>query len=162
MIISALTDVNELVTIRESGGSFTPFQSTIIIILLILLFGALLYHFRLGWLTLPGAVLISGGGHEKSGHGSSGENKFVEYALVALVSILWVVVFGATAFEKGDGWEYHYILVAWVLSLLARFESYVSVIWLAVMTGIFLQGFGAYSLRFLSPWRFGEDEFQKD
>ena len=55
---------------------------------------------------------------------------------------------------------YHYILVAWVLSLIARFDDYVSIIWLALTTAVFLQGIGAYSLRFLSPWRFGEDEFE--
>lgn len=115
----------------------------------------LLYHFLLAWRHLPGAVLISGGAENiVPPPERQGENQFVEYCVFRGMIVAYFILFGVFAFERDDGWEYHYVLLAWVLSLVARFNDTLSVVWLGVTTAMFLQGIGAYSLRFLSPERF--------
>ena len=61
--------------------------------------------------------------------------------------VTYALLYGAFAFDKGDGLQLHYVLLAWVLSLTAQFKSKPSIIFLALCTGVFMQGFGAYRLR---------------
>ncbi|CAN0347871.1 unnamed protein product [Laminaria digitata] len=77
-------------------------------------------------------------------------NQLVEYCFLFSAVVAHVVLFGAFANDSGDSWGFHYILVAWMLSLVARFDDTLSVLWLGLTTGVFLQGVGAYSLHFLT------------
>ena len=77
-------------------------------------------------------------------------NQLVEYYSLISAVVLHVVLFGAFANDRGDSWGFHYILVAWMLSLVARFDDALSMVWLGLTTGVFLQGVGAYSLHFLT------------
>lgn len=61
--------------------------------------------------------------------------------------VTYALLYGAFAFDKGDGLQLHHVLLAWVLSLIAQFKSKPSIIWLALCTGVFMQGFGSYRLR---------------
>lgn len=61
--------------------------------------------------------------------------------------LTYALLYGAFAFDKGDGLQQHYVLLAWVLSLLAQFKSRPSIVFLGLTTGIFMQGFGAHRLR---------------
>lgn len=61
--------------------------------------------------------------------------------------ITYALLYGAFAFDKGDGLQQHHVLLSWVLSLLAQFKSRPSIIWLGLCTGVFMQGFGSYRLR---------------
>lgn len=146
LIISAFTRVEELAGLRDTDGDFTTFQSVVSIVLIAFVVSAVLYHFLLAWRVLPGAVLISGG---VGGTDAPPENRFVHYCFVCVLVVAHVSLFGAFAFEGGDGWGYQYALLAWVLSLLARFDDTLSVMWLGLTSAAFLQCVGAYSLSFL-------------
>lgn len=148
LIVSALTGVDELAGLRKSDGEFTRAQAAISIILIILICFVIVYHFWLAWKFLPGAVLISGG--VGASRAPPAENKFLEYCFVRGVIVAHLALFCAFAYDRGESWEYYYILLAWVLSLVARFDDHLSVLWLGATTAVFLQGVGAYSLWFLS------------
>lgn len=63
--------------------------------------------------------------------------------------VVYVLVYCAFAFDYDEGWELHYILLAFLLSLLAQFKARPSIVWLAITTGVWVQGVGAYGVQFL-------------
>ena len=69
------------------------------------------------------------------------------YMASRLLILAYFILYAAFSVARDDGWGYQLYLLAWVLSLFAQFKSFVSVFWLAVTTGVFLQGIG---VRFLS------------
>lgn len=64
------------------------------------------------------------------------------YVASRLMILTYFILYAAFSVARDDGWGYQLYLMAWVLSLFAQFKSFVSVFWLAVTTGIFLQGIG--------------------
>lgn len=69
------------------------------------------------------------------------------YVASRLMILTYFILYAAFSVARDDGWGYQLYLMAWVLSLFAQFKSFVSVFWLAVTTGVFLQGIGvSYSL----------------
>lgn len=74
------------------------------------------------------------------------------YVASRLLILTYFILYAAFSVARDDGWGYQLYLIAWVLSLFAQFKSFVSVFWLAVTTGVFLQGIGvsfSVSLRFV-------------
>lgn len=63
--------------------------------------------------------------------------------------ITFVLLYCAFAYADDQGWELHYITMAFCLSLLAQFKAKPSVVFLAVSTGVWVQGLGAYGVEFL-------------
>ncbi|CAM9419933.1 unnamed protein product [Scytosiphon promiscuus] len=106
----------------------------------------LVYHFAEAWRTLPGAYYVSGNININI---VIKENLHRIYNVSRGLIVTYALLYGAFAFDKGDGLQLHYVLLSWVLSLVAQFKSKPSVIWLALCTGVFIQGFGSYRLRFL-------------
>lgn len=71
------------------------------------------------------------------------------YVASRLLILTYFILYAAFSVARDDGWGYQLYLMAWVLSLFAQFKSFVSVFWLAVTTGVFLQGIGvSFSLSF--------------
>lgn len=69
------------------------------------------------------------------------------YVASRLLILTYFILYAAFSVARDDGWGYQLYLMAWVLSLFAQFKSFVSVFWLAVTTGVFIQGVGV-RLRF--------------
>ena len=151
LITSGLMEDDKFVEIHESEDNVTPaanVMSTLLVISVALVF---FYHMFLAWRLLPGAVLVSGGvtpNPEETAPAATG-NRFAQYLAITLLTAVYVALYGAFAFRRGDAWEYHYILLAWVMSLIASFDDFISVVWLGITTGAFIQGVGAYSFGFL-------------
>lgn len=158
LITSGLMEDDKFVEIHESEDSITPaanVMSTLLVISVALVF---FYHMFLAWRLLPGAVLVSGGvtpntdgtapAAEEIAPAATG-NRFAQYLAITLLTAVYVALYGAFAYRRGDAWEYHYILLAWVMSLIASFDDFISVVWLGITTGAFIQGVGAYSFGFL-------------
>lgn len=152
LAVSAFTRVEEFEDFQESERDFSTLQAVVSILLLIVVGILLLYHFWLAWNVLPGAVFISGraGGAPPASSEPPAESYFIQYVLLCAAVVAHVALLASFAFDTGDSWGYHYILLAWVMSLVARFDDTLSVLWLALTTAVFLQGIGAYSLAFLS------------
>lgn len=136
---------------QRPGDEFTAYQLAVCVTLLMAILLGVLWHFAEAWRILPGARMISGKATNPAlaSAESAASNPLRDYLLSRTLIVAYAMLFIAFAFEKGDGWGYHYILLAWVLSLLSRFTSMVSIVWLAITSAAFLQGIGAYSLRFL-------------
>lgn len=64
------------------------------------------------------------------------------YVASRLLILTFFILYAAFSVARDDGWGFQLYLIAWVLSLFAQFKSFVSVFWLAVTTGVFLQGIG--------------------
>lgn len=71
------------------------------------------------------------------------------YASGRLAVVAWCILFSAFILNEDDGFDYRGGLLAWMLSLIAVFPHPVSYGWLAVTTGVFIEGIGAHRLRFL-------------
>lgn len=70
------------------------------------------------------------------------------YVASRVAILAYFILYAAFSVERDDGWGYQLYLLAWVLSLFAQFKSFVSVFWLAVTTGVFLQGIGVSLVQF--------------
>lgn len=135
---------------QQPGEEFTPYQIVVAVSLLIAILFAVLWHGLEAWRLLPGARMISGqGARAMAPTEPPANNPLRDYLSSRTLIVVYFVLYVSFAFARGDGWEYHYVLLAWAISLLSRFNSAFSVTWLAITTGVFLQGIGAYSLRFL-------------
>ena len=125
---------------------FSALRSTLFIFGLISTIFLIAWHFARAWLTLPGLQLISGDTEKPpkpdiDAHGI--------YASGRLVVIAWCILFCSFILNEDDGFDYRGALLAWMLSLIAVFPHPVSYAWLAVTTGVFIEGIGAHRLRFL-------------
>eukprot|EP00752_Nemacystus_decipiens_P003260 g3017.t1 len=116
----------------------------VILITITLVFVA--YHFAEAWRTLPGAYYVSGNINLNI---VIKENLHRIYNVSRGLIVTYSLLYGAFAFDKGDGLQFHYVLLAWVLSLLAQFKSKPSIIFLGLCTGVFMQNFGSCRLRFI-------------
>lgn len=136
---------------QPPGQEFTAYQVAVCVTLLMVILLAVLWHFAEAWRIFPGARMVSGQATNPAltSAESMETNPLRDYLLSRTLVVAYVMLYIAFAFEKGDGWGYHYILLAWALSLLSRFTSTASIAWLAITSAAFLQGIGAYSLRFL-------------
>lgn len=75
------------------------------------------------------------------------------YVASRLLILTFFILYAAFSVARDDGWGYQLYLIAWVLSLFAQFKSFVSVFWLAVTTGVFLQGIGvSFKFKTLLPY----------
>ncbi|CAN0128233.1 unnamed protein product [Scytosiphon promiscuus] len=151
IITSALMESDGFVDLHEPEEDM-PAGANVASVLLIVFVGLVfLYHFFLAFKFLPGAVMVSGGvaapvdGTAPSATG----NRFAQYVTTTTLILAYVSLYAVFAYRRGDGWDYHHILLAWVLSLIASFDDFFSVLWLGITTGVFLQGVGAYSFQFL-------------
>ncbi|CAM9749362.1 unnamed protein product [Ectocarpus sp. 12 AP-2014] len=149
---SALMNNDGFEGLHDPGGDLSPAEAALSIILLILVALVFAYHYFLAWKFLPGGWLgwgmVSGQVAEPSPP-SRAENRYLQYMVSITVIMVYIVLFSAFAYSRGDEWDYHYILLAWLMSLIASFDDYISVAWLGITTGMFLQGVGAYSFRVL-------------
>ncbi|CAN0545919.1 unnamed protein product [Ectocarpus sp. 12 AP-2014] len=75
------------------------------------------------------------------------------YVASRMLILAYFILYAAFSVARDDGWGFQLYLLAWVLSLFAQFKSFISVFWLAVTTGVFLQGIGAYGIAFLCDER---------
>lgn len=151
LITSGLMENDAFVDIHESDKDLTSAANVASVLLVIFVILVFVYHMFLAWKFLPGAVLVSGGvtptANETAPVGTG--NRFAQYLAITLLTAVYVALYGAFAYRRGDGWEYHHILLAWVMSLIASFDDALSVVWLGITTGVFVQGVGAYSFGFL-------------
>lgn len=74
---------------------------------------------------------------------------FREYVFSRAFVVVYVVAFTWNA-VRWHGWGLSYILLSWVLSLLSKFDSLFSTVWLAATTTVFLQGIGSFSVRMIN------------
>lgn len=135
--------------LHDSAGDFSPGEAAASIILLFVVTLVFIYHYLLAWKVLPGGWLgwgLSSGGVDDTPPSHS-ENRFLQYFVTIFFVTLYVILYASFAYSRGDEWNYHFILLSWVMSLIASFDDYISVTWLAIMTGVFLQGVGAYSFQ---------------
>lgn len=137
---------------EEEGKDLTAGEAVASIILIIFVALVFIYHYFLAWKLLPGGWLgwgLRSGRVPVDSPPPVRENRFFQYAATALIITTYVVLFAAFAHQRGDGWDYHYVLLSWVMSLLCTFDDPISVGWLGITTGAFLQGVGAYSFRII-------------
>lgn len=66
-------------------------------------------------------------------------------ALVFILSITYYLVHSEPTAHGYANFHLHHYFVAWILSLFASFNHKVSIYFLAITTGIFVQGISAYS-----------------
>ncbi len=136
----------------DTPRDLTPAEAVASVILIIFVALVFIYHYFLAWKLLPGGWLgwnlVSGQVPEDTPPPIR-ENRFLQYAATALIVTTYVTLFAAFAHNRGDGWDYHYVLLSWAMSLLCTFDDPISVGWLGITTGAFLQGVGAYSFRVL-------------
>lgn len=102
------------------------------------------WHFAEAWKVLPGAYYVSGNININV---VVKENLHRIYNVSRGLIVTYAFLYGAFAFDTTEGFRQHYVILAWVLSLVAQFKNKTSIIFLALCTGIFVQGFGAYRLR---------------
>ncbi len=137
--------------LHESDEDLTAAANVVSSLLVIVVGLVFVYHLFLAWKVLPGAVLISGGINpttEESAPVRTG-NRFAQYLASTVLILAYFVLYCTFAYRRGDGWGYHYVLLAWVLSLLSTFDDAMSVVWLGITTGVFLQGVGSYTFQVL-------------
>lgn len=135
--------------LQDSAGNFTVGEGAASIILLIVVIAMFTYHYVVAWKVLPGAWLgwgLSSGGVDEIPP-SHAENRFLQYFITITSVTLYVILYASFAYSRGDLWNYHFILLSWVMSLIASFDEYFSIAWLGITTGVFLQGVGAYSFQ---------------
>lgn len=138
--------------LHESEKDLTAAANVASSLLLVFVGLVFVYHLYLAWKVLPGAVLISGGisptADETAPSVGTG-NRFAQYLSSNLLILAYFVLYCTFAYRRGDGWDYHYVLLSWVLSLLSTFDDGMSVVWLGITTGAFIQGVGAYTFQVL-------------
>lgn len=123
-------------------------RSTLFIFGLVAVIFFIAWHFARAWLTLPGVKLISGpGGQTKEDPKEA--NLHGIYFGSRVIIVVYAILFTCFLLVEDNGMDYRGPLLAWVLSLIAVFDHNVSNLWLALTTGVFLQGIGANRLRFL-------------
>lgn len=125
---------------------FSELRSVLFIFGLIATIFVVCWHFHRSWTTLPGTVLISGG-LTVPARPDVDYNGI--YVCSRLLVVAWSIIFFSFILDEGDSLHYRGPLLAWMLSLIAVFPSPLSHGWLAVTTGVFLEGIGAHRLRFL-------------
>ena len=139
LAISGASRAESFRNVPEDNEDLSTFQISMFIIMLVITILVLFAHFAEAWKVLPGAHLISGQGIPRI---KIMEDLLSIYVASRLLILAYFVLYVAFSIAREDGWGYQLYLVAWVLSLFAQFKSFVSVIWLAVTTGVFLQGIG--------------------
>lgn len=122
-------------------------RSTLYIFGLIVVVFFIAWHFARAYITLEGTLLISGG--KPKDYKPPDQNLHAIYTGSRLVIVVWSILFTCFLIVNDNGFDYRGALLAWALSLLAVFPIPVSLVWLGVTTGIFLQGISSNSLRFL-------------
>lgn len=130
----------------DDNSDWEDSHAVIAVILIVAVVLIIAWHFAEAWKTLPGAYYVSG---QVNINIVIKENLHRIYNVSRGLIVSYALLYAAFAFESGDGFEQHYILLAWVLSLVAQFKSRPSVVWLALSTGVFIQGIGAHRLAFL-------------
>ena len=73
---------------------------------------------------------------------------FIAYCISRLGTLGYFAGYTIMAIRDSTEFEIHHYFVAWSMSLFACFNHPLSLIWLAIMTGIFCQGLGAYDALF--------------
>lgn len=106
------------------------------------------WHFAEAWRILPGAYYVSGNININV---VIKENLHRIYNVSRGLIVAYALLYAAFAFDAKDGFQQHFVLLAWVLSLIAQFKAKPSIVWLAICAGVFIQGFGAYRLRCERP-----------
>lgn len=125
------------------GSGMTVFSVVMVIFIAVIL----LWHFAEAWRILPGAYYISG---------QVPVNIVIETNLHRIYNVsrglilAYVLLYCAFAIGDDQGWELHYVLVAFCLSLFAQFKAVPSVVFLAITTAVWVQGVGAYGVQFLA------------
>lgn len=104
------------------------------------------WHFAEAWRILPGAYYVSGNVPVKI---VIEDNLHRVYNVSRGLILVWALMYAAFAHDADQGWELHYALIAWALSLLAQFKAKPSIVFLAITTAVFVQGFGAYGVDFV-------------
>lgn len=137
--LSGLSLVETLRNNREPGQRLSSWQITVYVILLIVTAIVVMYHFSEAWKILPGAHLISGTTVPRV---QIEEDLLSIYLVSRLLILAFAILYTAFALARDDGWGYSLYLLAWLMSLFAQFKTDISVLWLAITTGIFLQGIG--------------------
>lgn len=150
LAISGASRAESFRNVPEDNEDLSTFQISMFIIMLVITVLVLFAHFVEAWRVLPGAHLISGQGIPRI---KIMEDLLSIYVASRLLILAYFLLYVAFSIARDDGWGYQLYLVAWVLSLFAQFKSFISVFWLAVTTGVFLQGIGAYRLAFLCDER---------
>eukprot|EP00752_Nemacystus_decipiens_P013793 g12245.t1 len=154
VITSALMLDDEFEDLHESGQELTTGAAVVSVLLLVFVALVFLYHFFLAWKLLPGGWVgwgLSSGRVPETSPSPVRENRFLQYLATTLLITVYVILFAVFARKERAGWDYHYVLLAWVMSLISTFDDPISVTWLGMTTGVFLQGVGAYSFRVLIP-----------
>lgn len=145
---------DEFEDLHESGQELTTGAAVVSVMLLVTVSLVFLYHYFLAWKLLPGGWVgwgLSSGRVPETSPSPVRENRFLQYFATTLLITLYVVLFAVFARQELAGWNYHHVLLAWVMSLISTFDDPISVAWLGITTGVFLQGVGAYSFRVLIP-----------
>lgn len=140
--------------LHESGKELSAGEAVVSVILLSVVALVFLYHYFLAWKLLPGGWVgwgLASGRVPEESPPPVRENRFFQYLATAVLITVYVVLFAAYAREERAGWNNHHVLLAWVMSLISTFDDPISVTWLGITTGVFLQGVGAYSFRVLLP-----------
>lgn len=128
----------------DENEDWTESHIVVVALFLIALVLMVAWHFAEAWRILPGAYYVSGNINVNV---VIKENLHRIYNVSRGLIVTYALLYGAFAVESAGGFQQHYILLAWVLSLLAQFKSKPSVIFLALCTAVFVQGIGAYRLR---------------
>lgn len=139
LAISGASRAESFRNVPEDNEDLSTFQISMFIIMLVITVLVLFAHFVEAWRVLPGAHLISGQGIPRI---KIMEDLLSIYVASRLLILAYFLLYVAFSIARDDGWGYQLYLVAWVLSLFAQFKSFISVFWLAVTTGVFLQGIG--------------------
>lgn len=139
LAISGASRAESFRNVPEDNEDLSTFQISMFIVMLVITVLVLFAHFVEAWRVLPGAHLISGQGIPRI---KIMEDLLSIYVASRLLILAYFILYVAFSIARDDGWGYQLYLVAWVLSLFAQFKSFISVFWLAVTTGVFLQGFG--------------------
>ena len=151
IVVSAIEWIKDVAPweYKYSGGvcfDLSHVQFTLCILGLIVVIFFIWWHFQLAYYTLYGFLFFSG--YEEGAMGTRA-NLYRTYKGSRLVLIFWAVLFTFFLFMEGKGFNYQGALLAWMLSLIAVFPVPVSMLWLGLTTGIFIQGIGSYRLRVL-------------
>ncbi|CAM9973514.1 unnamed protein product [Ectocarpus sp. 12 AP-2014] len=147
LIVSAIETTDWFQDFRfDDNSDWRDSHIVVAVVLITFVLVIVAYHFAEAWRTLPGAYYVSGNINLDI---VIEENLHRIYNVSRGLIVSYALLYGAFAFEEGDGLKQHYVLLAWVLSLIAQFKSRPSIIWLALCTGVFIQGLGSYRLRFL-------------
>lgn len=150
-IVSALQDAEAIPSVEVRQEDFTDTESTLSIIFFAIVVFFILWHLLMAWKELPGMALVSGTKASGEKPSTDPNSRFGFYVISRSAVLILFTVSSVILYVNGDGWGYRYILLSWLLSLLAHLSNPVSTFWLALTTGVFVQGVGAYGVNFLLP-----------